>query len=250
MASVQEVYTTLRDLVNKDARGMVTPAQFNSFASLAQTKIYNDLFREIQTNKRLSLRQADAGRDKNRIKQIQEDLSTFSKTATISTDSTDLGVYDKPLDLARIISMSTFGDWFLDQTTTEAIQIIYDEEKLDMILRSTLSAPTEDNPVALISSRIEVFPTSIRKIKLRYYKQPEGVDPITGDKTALLPKFGYNLSASNQEVYDITDSVDFELPDHYVPELVIEIAKMMGINLKDQEVYAYGKGEEQTKLTK
>lgn len=229
---------------------MITPSQFNSFAGLAQQKIVNDLFRELQTNKRYSLRQADAGRDKNRVKQIQEDLSSLSTLATLSTDPQNLGTFDKPFDLARIISMTTFGDWFLDQTTTEQIQIVYDEEKLDYLLRSELSAPTEETPIALISNKIEVFPNSVRKIKLRYYKSPEGVDPQTGNRVALQPKFGYTLSVTNQEVYDVANSVDFELPDHYVPELVIEIAKYIGINLREAEVYQYAKSEEQNKLTK
>eukprot|EP00918_Siedleckia_nematoides_P022684 GHVU01048851.1.p1 GENE.GHVU01048851.1~~GHVU01048851.1.p1 ORF type:complete len:251 (+),score=19.02 GHVU01048851.1:167-919(+) len=247
MASVYEVYITLKDLANKDARGMITPSQFNSFASIAQIKVYNDIFKEFESNKRLSLRQATAGRDKNRVKQLQEDLSVFSKSETITTSSTDLGVFTKPDDLARIISMSTFGDWFLDQTTTEAIQIIYDEEKLDLILRSVLSSPTEDTPVALISRDIQVFPTTVRKIKLRYYKTPEGVNPLTGAQVAMLPKFGYTTSAAGQEVYDITNSVDFELPDHYVPQLVLEISKMMGINLRDAEVFQYAQNEEVNK---
>lgn len=247
MASVFEVYSTLKDLANKDARGMITPSQFNAFAGVAQIKIFNELFREFQLNKKNSLRQVDAGRDKNRVKQLQEDLSVFSKSATIATDSTNVGSFEKPTDSARIISMSTFGDWFLDQSTSEPIQAIYDEEKLDMILRSVLSSPTEDTPVALVSRDIQVFPTSIRKIKVRYYKTPEGTDPLTGDAVATLPKFGYTVSASGQEVYDVTTSVDFELPDHYVPELVIEISKMMGISLRDQEVFAYSQTEEVNK---
>lgn len=247
MASVFEVYSILKDLANKDARGMVTPAQFNSFAGHAQIKIYNSLFNEFQQNKRLSLRQATAGRDKNRVKQLQEDLSVFSKSVTITTDSSNVGTFDKPDDLARIISMTTFGDWFLDQTTTEPIQLIYDEEKLDMILRSDLSVPTEDNPVALVSHEIMVFPTSVRKIKLRYYKTPEGVSPTTGNRVALQPKFGYTTSTSGQEVYDVDNSVDFELPNHYVPELVLEISKMVGINLRESEVYSYAQNEEVNK---
>jgi hypothetical protein len=247
MASVYEVYNTIKDLANKDERGMITPAQFNAFAAVAQARVYNDLFRELQDNKRKSLRQADAGRDKNRVKQIQEDLATFSKSATLSTDTTNLGTFEKPTDLARIISISTFGDWFLDQTTSNRIQLVYDEEKIDMILQSTISVPTEDSPVALVSSDIEVFPTTIRKIKLRYYKQPEGITPA-GVKTPSLPKFGYTVDVSGIEVYDITTSVDFELPEHYIPELVVEIAKLVGINLRQADIFQYAQGEEAKKL--
>jgi hypothetical protein len=56
-----------------------------------------------------------------------------------------------------------------------------------------------------------------------------------------MPKFGYDQSLpGGKEVYLAANSVDFELPDHYVPKLVIEIGKMVGINLRDEAVIAYG----------
>jgi hypothetical protein len=97
----------------------------------------------------------------------------------------------------------------------------------------------------MVSEDIEVFPTSVKKIKIKYYKYPEGRTPSTSARTALSPRYNaISLGASN-EVFDPTTSVDFELPNHYVPELIIEIGKMVGINLRDQEVYAYASGESQ-----
>jgi hypothetical protein len=113
-----------------------------------------------------------------------------------------------------------------------------------------LSIPTEDNPVALVSSDILVFPTSIRKVKLRYYKQPEGVSSLDGSKTSALPRFSYTVSSSGVEVFDVTNSIDFELPDHYVPELVLEIAKMIGISIRESEVFTYAAQEQQIKTSK
>ena len=52
MASVYEVYNIIKDLANKDERGMISPAQFNAFAGIAQQKVYNGLFEEIQDNTR------------------------------------------------------------------------------------------------------------------------------------------------------------------------------------------------------
>lgn len=250
MASVFEVYSTLKDLTNKDARGMITPSQFNAFAGIAQQIVFNKLFDEMRDNTRYSLRRHDRGRDKSRVKQILEDLSHFSTSQTLTADVSNLGIFDKPANLGRIISITSFGDWVLDKTTTDEVYIVYNEEHLDRLLRSDLSSPTEENPIALVSHEIEVFPQSIRKIRLRYYKNPEGISPTTGARVALQPKFGYTISAANQEVFDVANSVDFELPDHYVPELVIEIAKMIGINLREVEVYQYAKVEQQTKDTK
>jgi hypothetical protein len=47
-------------------------------------------------------------------------------------------------------------------------------------------------------------------------------------------------------VYSAANSVDFEFPEHYFAELVVEIAKLIGVNLRDQDVYTYAKQEEQT----
>jgi hypothetical protein len=59
------------------------------------------------------------------------------------------------------------------------------------------------------------------------------------------PKFGYTVVAG-KEVYSAANSVDFELPEHYFAEIVVEIAKLIGVNLRDQDVYAYSVNEEKT----
>ena len=241
MASVYEVYNTLKSLTNKDANGMVTPAQFNAFAGLAQTCIYNKMFDELNGSKRLGLYKSAAIRPADTEKKVLEDLSVFSKTSSISGTN---GSFTKPADLGRIISLSTFGDWMLDQTTSENIELIYDEEKLERVLRSTLTVPSEDCPVALVSSDIQVFPTSVKKVKLRYYKTPEGLSPLTGARTSSLPKFGFNVAANGSEVYDVVNSVDFELPNHYTEMLVLEIAEMMGVSLRQADLYNYAQTEE------
>ena len=236
MASVNRVYSALKDLVNKDQRGFVTPAVFNSFASVAQMNIFNKLFDDAALNKRIRNAQSDAGRGKSRVKQANEDLSYFSKLSTISVTT---GVGDKPSDLARVISIIT------TDATAKNVEIVYDEEKIDYILRSTLSAPSTSFPVALVSSDVQVFPTSIASVKMRYYKQPEGLNVTTGARVAIQPKFGYTVVAG-KEVYSAANSVDFELPEHYFAELVVEIAKLIGVNLRDQDVYAYSVNEEKT----
>jgi hypothetical protein len=80
---------------------------------------------------------------------------------------------------------------------------------------------------------------------MRYYKQPEGLNVTTGARVAIQPKFGYTVVAG-KEVYSAANSVDFELPEHYFSDLVVEIAKLIGINLRDQDVYTYSMNEEKT----
>lgn len=242
MASVNEVYSALKNLANKDERGFITPKVFNTFTTIAQNKIFNDLFNETVKAKSYRMRNFDAKGQLAYSKRIQEDLAYFSKESAVSQSN---GVFSKPEDLARIISMKTHGAYVFGSSTSTPIDVVYDESKVEYILQSDLSAPSATHPVAILSEDIEVFPTSIKKIKVRYYKYPEGRSASTGARTALSPRYNAtNLGASN-EVFNPTTSVDFELPDHYVPQLVTQIGKMIGLNLRDQDVVAYTNGEEQ-----
>ena len=223
-ASVATVYETLRDLANKDQQGFVTETEFNRFASIAQLNIFNGLFDELKDAKRLTRAGFNPMRDKSRIKRIEEDLSIFSTKATVTKSN---GVFDMTLDntpVARIISISTAGSILLNQSTKKPIEICYDEEKIERILISNLSAPTEEFPVALVSNDIHVFPTSINKIEVRYYKFPEGRN-ANGTRNTNQP--------------NVTSSIDFELPEHYTSDLVYEIGKMVGVNLRDNDIVNY-----------
>jgi len=242
MASVNEVYSALKSLANKDERGFITPKVFNTFAAVAQNKIFNDLFNETAKAQTYRRRNIDAKDYLSFSKRLQEDLAYFSKESSVSQAS---GVFEKPEDLARIISMKTHGAYVFGTSTSTPIDIVYDESKIEHILQSDLSAPSSTHPVAIIGEDIEVFPTTIKKIKVRYYKQPEGRNPVDGSRTPLTPRYNAISLGGSNEVFDPTTSVDFELPEHYVPMLVIEIGKMVGINLKDQEVFAYTNAEEQ-----
>jgi len=232
-ASVQAVYDTLNDLANKDQQGFITDVEFNRFAQIAQLNIYNSLFDELKDAKRLSRAGFNPVRDKSRIKRIQEDLSYFSKKATVTKDG---DIFNKPTDLSRIISISTAGSILLDQSTKKPVEVCYDEEKIERILLNNLSAPTEDFPVALVSDDIHVFPTSIKKVEIRYYKIPEG--RINGERTTTPQQPTYDADSQN---------VDFELPEHYTSDLVYEIAKMIGLNLRDQQITNYTNQEMQVR---
>ena len=241
MASVQRVYAALKALVNKDQKGFVTPQIFNSFASVAQTNIYNRLFDELKNALRFRRAGVDAGREMSKEKQIKEDLSTFVKVDTLTGPSS--GVFTKPTDLGRIISIRT-GNTFSDSGYSgDQVSIVYDQDDIDRVLSSSLSAPTSGSPVALVSSGIEIFPTNITSLKIRYYKLPEGLLAQTGAKTNAQPRFGYSSSVAGVELYLDTASVDFELPEHYFGELVIEIAQLIGVNLRDADVVNYSTAE-------
>ncbi len=101
-ASVNEVYSRLKSLANKDQRGFITPAVFNDFASIAQRNVFTRLFNSFKKYKTLAASGLDEGRDKSKRKQIQEDLAYFAHRETLTANTTT-GLYEKPDDLYRII---------------------------------------------------------------------------------------------------------------------------------------------------
>ena len=186
MVRVQTVYNTLKDLVNKDQKGFITPAVFNNFAGIAQINIYNELFQELVKAKQIQRQNFDPGRDKSVRKQATEDLAPFIVSDWEITTGTNDNIFLKPTNLSKIISMSVDDkgrkeieyNSSTQSHTRKEVELIYDIEKADRILTSNLSTPTEDFPIALIADEIEIFPASIDKIRITYYRRPGSLDPL------------------------------------------------------------------------
>ena len=248
MVSVQAVYRTLQDLANKDQKGFITPAVFNRFAALAQINIYNELFQELVKAKQIQRQNLDPGRDKSVRKQSLEDLSSFVTQAGIEAPSTS-NIFFKPQNLSKIISISvgverSAIEWNSDDEvyTSREAEIVYDVEKIDRILTSNLSTPTEQFPVALISEDIEVFPTTINNIILTYYRRPGSVN-FDGESSNAPPTYN-ELYMNGTSMFDPQNSLNFMLPSHYDTELVMEIAKLIGVRLRDPNLAGFASQEE------
>lgn len=233
MASVQAVYNTLKDAVNKEQRGFVTPAMFNNFAQVAQLNIYNRMFDEMKDAHRKSRAGFNPKKDKSYFKRVEEDLAGFVRTADITKAN---GVFDKNQnsDLARIISATTFGTIIMGSSTRVPLELVYDQGQIDRILISDLTAPSEQYPVALVGEDIEVFPSSIQRITLRYYKYPQG-RTLNGARSVNLPNYAVTAVDGN-DTFDNANSIDFELPDHYLSDLVYEVAQLAGLSIRDNNV--------------
>ena len=275
MIDVARVYNIVRDLCNKDQKGFVSPEVFNTFASAAQQNVFNEMFTELKMATRLRASNADSGRDKSVYKQVEEDLSYYIVEALLpdtdfvaeTTEGADDAVNPdeayiarKPLNLARIISMTVAN-------TNTSVELVYDAEQGARILNSNLSAPTEDFPVALImSNTIQVFPDTLAGdgVNIKYYRSPrsaypidiletvEGQDPIVvfqaGDfDLQSQPRYStVNLDPeSGLVVQNLVDSRNFDLPSHYLTEVVAEICKMIGVRLRDKDLFAFANQETQ-----
>lgn len=254
MVSVYQVYQSLKDLANKEQKGFITPQVFNNFASLAQMNIYNEMFSELVDARKISRQNFDPGRDKSVRKQKLEDLSFFVKRKVFTvTDGLDTSSIVKPSDLSKIISV--LADSVLDSEGTEAInyvpcQIVYDPEKMNYLKSSNLSAPSLNFPVILVSGdKLEVFPDDVESVELTYYGKPTSFDSF-GQITADPPTYAFIASAfggDEVEFFNSANSRDFHLPPHYLTEVVMEMAKLIGVRLRDPNVTSFATQEEASK---
>jgi hypothetical protein len=230
MASIDRVYRTVKNLANKEQKGFITPSVFNRFAVIAQQNIYNELFTELVEAKKLSRQNVDPGRDKSPRKRTLEDLSNFVvRLNNYNPSSSGSNVFLKPINFSRLISISKGGDRYsIDKTN---IEVVYDVEKMDRILGSNLSTPTNSFPVALISDEIEVFPDTVQTIDITYYRTPGGMQ--NGALVDSPPQWvAEDLAVGNIEIASPL-SIDFMLPEHFSSEIVYEICKMIGISIND-----------------
>jgi len=257
MVNIVDVYNAVRDLCNKDQRGFVTPEVFSTFAGIAQQNVFNEMFQELLAANRARKAGIDASRDKSLYKMVEEDLSYFITTRSLSDDvpqpadydeetqgeyinpaDLEASVFRKPEDLARIISIRTTD-------TDRNLDLIYNSETAERVLNSNLSGPTSDFPVAIITNQIEVFPFEVNSILLKYYRQPKSIDASNGAiDLSSTPVYVEMQAGANITVPDVLNSRHFELPDHYKNELIIEIAKMIGIRLRDSYLSTFAIAEE------
>ena len=267
MISVVDIYNSVRDLCNKDQKGFVTPEVFTTFAGIAQQNIFNEMFTELAMGKKARRQNIDLSRDKSIIKSVEEDLAYFIREVELSDadivpeedildedgetvidtipayDASDLevSVFEKPSDLSRIISIRT-----IDPEEPAQLELVYNAEDIDRIISSNLSTPTSEFPVALIANEIQIFPEDVNSVRFMYYRQPRSINPVTNAVDFdSMPVFA-NLGGgpNNVNFPDIVNCRHFELPEHYKNELIIEIAKMIGIRLRDSFLSSFSIAEE------
>lgn len=251
MVSVYRVYTALKNLANKEQKGFVTPEVFNSFAHMAQLNVFNEIMNESIDAKKLAKAGFDTGSVLSMKEKKAEDISYFYKK--VKAASSDQPGIQKPTDLYKIIYI-TFEDTIdssaqnLD-TDYGKCEILYSPFLFEEIKISRLSAPTDSYKIALVGSdKIEVWPAdSSEEYWLHYYSTPGSYQSSTsGAKTrvALPPVYAANSSGTSAiQLFNQFSSRDFDLPASYESEVVNEIAQMIGLNLRDNDIQQYAQAK-------
>lgn len=247
MVSVYRVYTALKNLANKEQKGFVTPEVFNSFAHMAQLNVFNEIMTETIDAKKMAKAGFDVGSVLSMKERKAEDVSYFYKK--VKSQASDQSSISKPADLYKIVYI-TFED--TNESNNQDLdsdygkcEILYNPFLFEELKISRLSAPTDQYKVALVGGeKIEFWPADTsEEYWLHYYSTPGSYQTaVTGTKTRVpLPPVYTAVSSgiSNVEMFNQFSSRDFDLPASYESEVTNEIAKMIGLNLRDQDIQQY-----------
>jgi len=225
--SVDNVYTKVLSILNKESRGFLTPGEFNKIASQVQLDLLDKAFYDYN---RAIVRQS-AGRGGQGYadipRKIQDKIDPFYATSSISLTT---GVGTLPT-FYNIINISA------DSRLTDVERI--EKSKLSFLLSSPLTAPSITFPIYYITGdTITVNPSSLSTVQMDYVSVP--TDPNWGHTTD---------STTGALTFDNTvgNFTDFELHPSEEVELVLGILKYAGVVIKDPSVIQMATQEDNIK---
>tara|TARA_R100000458_G_C8255859_1_gene232009 strand:- start:811 stop:1548 length:738 start_codon:yes stop_codon:yes gene_type:complete len=229
--NVDTVYQKVLVLANKEQRGYITPQEFNLLADKAQNEIYENYFHQAR-NSNAKLKDDDQHTDT--LEMIEAKLSPFYKSHN------NITVASGVLNLLNPVGGTNTG------------ADIYKLVSVNQVVGSNLRLVTEVNrsEYNLITNHSEsvLYPISSRPI---YYRQTEtnlNIIPAPSDGTIIVisyyklpvaPKWAY-VVVNEKALYNINNSVDFELHASEEETLVLRILMLAGLTIQKPDIVQAG----------
>ena len=216
--SVDTVYQRVLALANKEQRGYITPQEFNLFANQAQMDIFEQYFYDINQFSRIPGNDTEYS---DMLNYLEEKIHLFETEKSVNKNATGTFYnFQSTANPYKIGSVSYNG------SNCEKINA----NKIEKINKSPLLKPSISRPVYVIKNdyQIYIYPQDIiDPIVVNYIRKPEEVE-----------------WASINGLYNLTNSVDFELHPSEETKLVIKILGLAGITLKDPALYQIAGAED------
>ncbi len=228
MINVNSVYQTVLLILNQQQRGYITPDEFNKIGTQAQLTIFEAYASDL--NQQYRLQQNDTEYS-NRIKNIEEKLQFFQRTANIPYDAVaenfpllDFAVIDAPVVVGTTDTLYRLGSVFYrDYDLGQYVQ----PNELKQLILSPLTQPTDKFPIYTYERNVlKLYPNSIQSgVSISYLAKPNNVlwdfttDPVTG-------AYLYNDASSIQFSLDVTEQ----------DELIMRILAYAGVIIQDPSI--------------
>ena len=218
MVNIDTVYQRVLALANKEQRGYITPQEFNLFANQAQMDIFEQYFYDRAQFGRLP---GNKTMYADPIDILEEKIEIFHNSTSLTSNS---NIFTLPSDLYRLARVNNPEN----SATIEKLT----HQKFTTARNSPLTAPTISRPIYYVKgNQVIVNPNTIENINIDYIKIPTKVE-------------WNGFDAGANQLYNETNSVNFELHTSEEPNLVLNILKLAGIAMKDPSLYQLGAAEE------
>lgn len=218
MVSIDNVYKTVLNILNKENRGYIVPREFNTLALQAQNEIFESYF----SSRNYALTNESDYSDIR--KNIEEKIALFENEETISAGTfsnpagnTTNSYYAYPSNFYRLSSVS-YNNIAVEESSNKNINYLN---------RSPLTKPTINNPVYVRhEGGLVIHPvTGVTDILINYVRIPAEPQWVGGTTAGQIVA---STSASNYQ--------NFELHASEMHELVIKILSYAGVIIRAADI--------------
>jgi hypothetical protein len=233
--NINTVYTTVLYILNKEQRGYVTPAEFNSIAAQVQNEIFqsyfpdgNQLNRPNQNNQQNDTEFFNMFKDTAyKLYPFEQDIAfTYNAGAGITAwqNNTANVVYK----LGQIIS--TYNTTNVNNPIRDSITQLTSKKDFELITRSKLTAPTDQYPICYTTN-------NDGSLIVRVSPNPD-VLTINCLTAPTDPVWGFTVGGLGQYVYNAAPaaSTNFELDISEQTNIITQVLKYCGIIINDPTI--------------
>lgn len=254
--NVNQVYSTVLTILNKEQRGYITPDEFNKISTQSQLEIFEQYFEDL--NQQLRVPQADVDYS-DRIENIDERIAIFKTFGNATYDNTTtptnpfwnlpaIDSYGNTVLYSGVeptnppFPSTTVSFYRLGTITYNYLGIPTEIQRLQrsdyyQIQKSPLTKATNSFPNYLYeNNKLYISPSTIVSagdITVDFVRKPRNV------------VWGYSLGQVGQYIYDPNTSQNFELSESEQTALIIKILLYAGVVIKDPQLIQVAAAEEQ-----
>ena len=233
--SIDTVYQRVLALANKEQRGYITPQEFNLFANQAQMEIFEQYFYDIKEFNRTPGNNQEYS---DPLSVLYEKIGIFEVLHGNSWMAANMpnvgGGYIK-------MSQEIYKIGTVKVSNNQAE--LLNTKDWDAARHSPLTMPTEDRPIATITSKGLIVAIG----KNNYATHSNISMSISFIKRPTKVQWAYVI-VNDKALYNDNIAVNFELHPSEETELVYKILKLSGINIKAAEVVQVAQTLEQTQV--
>tara|TARA_R110000803_G_C11932637_1_gene315626 strand:- start:326 stop:1084 length:759 start_codon:yes stop_codon:yes gene_type:complete len=232
--NINSVYTTVLYILNKEQRGYITPAEFNSLAVQVQDEIFQAYFPDgNQLNRR---NQSNSDNDTeffNMFKDTSYKLHPFENDVFFTKNIANNGfIYTGSTPIFKLGEiMSTYSTTV---PNTESVTQLASKKDYTKITRSKLTKPTNSYPICY-TTNATIAPATTSQLLIKVSPIPDSL-VVNCVLSPVNPVWSFTVGSLGQYIYNLNLSVNFELDISEQTNLIIGILKYCGIIIRDPEI--------------